>query len=727
MLRLRSLGSPRLAALLALWAFACAPIAGCGSSTDTGTGDDDTGTTDDGGDTSVSPDTSPKDTSTTDGGTDTTTPGDTSTADTTTSDTTATDTATGDTTAGDTATSDTTATDTTTSDTTATDTATDTPTDSATCPAGTRCALTGGANGICAADGATCAACVDPTDDGKCATAYGAGNICVGGACTPGNCHGDSACSAPTPTCGFLTANTCGGCTSDAQCTTAGQICNTTSGLCVSNACTGASASTCTANAADICCATTSGGTPGICVGGTSKASGGCCYNSDCTGAFTICQKPAGATGTSAGVCTACTVPTTGIFFVDPVGGSDTTGVGASSGGAACAFKTVTRALAFVGATSTNVTILVKGGSTLATGAGGETLPINIRANITIKGDTGGATLVLPAGGGGGGGATGFAMNAANSSLQNFTIDGGAHVGGRGVIVNSGASPTTTTISGVTIKNTLNEGILVGNLFGGGGGGGVTIGAGTSVTGAGTTAAPRSGLRVQGSSTVNVTGAAGSVISFSSNSQHGIEVDNSGVVNITGTPGSTADTGTVIANANNIAGLFVNQNAGIGTLSLNTINGLVVFGTTAGNGIRIAGGSHVKIRNSSSLGNSGSGIHISTGAGAVGSSDVTNIDLGKAGDFGGNTVQAPTTAGGPAPNGGAGICLELAGAASTVSAQGNKFAGAVATAGGVNCATATAGTKLKAPGTCGGGGGKNDVGSNNATLYKVDVTNCSYP
>jgi hypothetical protein len=141
----------------------------------------------------------------------------------------------------------------------------------------------------------------------------------------------------------------------------------------------------------------------------------------------------------------------------------------------------------------------------------------------------------------------------------------------------------------------------------------------------------------------------------------------------------TAGTGTVECRQNSVAGLAISQTPGAG-LPLNTVNGLVVVGTTNGNGIRIEGGSNVKVSNSWSLGNSGSGVLVATSlVGVTRNNSMTNIVLGTTAAPGGNVFQADL---GSNANQGAGICLQLDANSGTLMARGNQFSG------GAKCATA---------------------------------------
>lgn len=708
------------AGVMLLGALACSPLAGCGggSSSDVAppddTGADDTGLDDTSGDS-----TPPLDTGTDTGVLDTS-------SDTGASDTGVSDTGASDTGAGDTGTSDTGAGDTTASDTGAgdvgIDVGLDVGTDSGpTCTPGSACTTAAGGQGICQSDGVSCG-CTDVTDDAACKTLYGGASsspyLCLSGTCAPGNCRADTDCGGVTknPTCGFSTPNFCGGCAGDGDCSSrssATPICTVATGLCVSAACvpaaTGKSIS-CVSNPADICC--------GAAVTGTC-ASGNCCVDSDCAATGVTCKRPSG-TGSGAGICTSCSLPTGNTFYVDPVGGNDSTGVGSGSTGGGCAFRTITRALQVIGATPpVGTKVVIVGGTSTAVNlntdaATGEKFPITVTAGVTITA-SGLVTAAIPAG------KIGFALFAANSGLNGFAIDGQSNTALGAIYVPSGDAATTI-IHDLTITNFAREAIVVyktGALF---------IGPGVAVSGSGTTAPTAtsvhySGLHITGTGKVIINVPAGSATtSFHDNSAHGIQVDGQASVTITGTPGSADDSGTVTSNHNYFAGLLVSQTPkAAAALPLNSVNGFVAFGTTSGNGIRVTGGSQVKIRNSVILGTAANGIAITaSGAKATRNNDVSGIDLGKAGDFGKNKVQDLFGVAGHSPNQGSGICLAIdpvatGGAPQTLAAEGNVFAGPK------DCSTTAA--VLVRSAVC---GGHSDV-SSAATTNVVDVATCTAP
>ncbi len=516
------------------------------------------------------------------------------------------------------------------------------------CTAGTICGLS--TPNVCG----TC------TSDGQCraAGAYGSGYLCISGSCVPGNCRIDTDCTTGQ-ICGVLTANTCSGCSSDGQCQSdptygTATMCNTTSSTCVSSACT-TNSSVCSANFSDFCCA-------GTCTVGN------CCTSADCgtLGNNYTCTNH---------TCTLCPQATGNTYYVDPVNGSDTTGTG-SNASAGCAFKTVTRALAFIGTTpnsGTLVNILPTGSVSSTTG---EVFPIHVPTNTTVSGSGAVVTVEVPAA------STGFVLSQTSSGLTSLAIDGQTNTANYGIQVTGG----TATLSNISVANMLHDGIHVTNAAS------VSIGAGVSSTQNGTATTGADGLHVSNTSTVTIDVTSGTATHFDSNSAHGIYVNGTASIALTATPGANG-TGTVTTNANTAAGVWIQQTPGA-TLPVNTISGLVAW-ANQGNGIRIVAGSAAQLRNSIVLANADNGVIVSTNtASAPPSDDTSKIDLGTTTgpSYGKNTLQANL---GSNPNGSAGICLQLThNAGSTLNAAGNTFSGPV------DCSTSTA--TLKRSNTCGG-------------------------
>jgi len=552
------------------------------------------------------------------------------------------------------------------------------------CTAGSACTEpTTQAKEVCTGDAGACVNCTDQTDDPACQGAYGGGYICAGGACVPGNCHNSQntagGCTAGMAgqICGVSQPNTCGDCITDAQCQNdpyystafgaAGAMCNTTTHRCVTAACAMANQSCAMApntngNGADECC----GAVNATCVPGE------CCTGSQCGGGMTCVNH----------TCTACLSATGNQFYVDPSGGTDN----AHTGSQTCPFKTITKALQFIGTANPGTQVLVLDSGPVSAG---ETFPIIVPTNVTIMTASGqtGPAVIAPAAN-----KVGFVLNAPLSGLSNLTIDGAANNALSGIAIYGGSALGTTVVQSVTVTGTVGPGVGVGTLNGQTTAGMATIGPGVVVTKSGTTANPEPGILVTSGNVIitgsAAVGAAGHT-SINNNTQHGITVTGTGFVTITGNSTAATAVGQAYVDGNNnvVAGLFVAQTPALVTaLQTNVVTGLEVTGTSAGNGIRIAGGSYVKLRNSFVLGNAQSGLVIPPGPG--GNTILANIDVGTALSPGRNTLQGPLS---NLTNPVAGVCLAIVKAGQTLSAAGNIFGvnkdcvtnvGAVLTSGG---------------------------------------------
>jgi hypothetical protein len=299
-----------------------------------------------------------------------------------------------------------------------------------------------------------------------------------------------------------------------------------------------------------------------------------------------------------------------------------------------------------------------------------EVFPIVVPAHVIITAENGLVTVVPPAN------SVAFSLVGAASGIDGsarggtLTIEGKTNNAFIGVHVDTGTTDGTL-LRNVIIQNFQQEGILVSNA------GVLGIKQGVSVLSNGLGSPKLPGLHVTGSGHVNISVPNGqATTSFNKNGQHGILVTGTGFVNIQGL--QSAGAGTIECRQNNVAGLAISQTPGAG-LPQNTVNGLLVAGTTNGNGIRIEGGSNVKVTNSSSLGNGGSGILVATSlVGITRNNSIANIVLGTAAAPGNNTFQADL---GSNANQGAGICLQLDANSGTLMARGNQFSG------GAMCAT----------------------------------------
>jgi len=359
-----------------------------------------------------------------------------------------------------------------------------------------------------------------------------------------------------------------------------------------------------------------------------------------------------------------CAAVTDNKFYVDPSAGNDTTGTGTT----ACPFKTIGRTIGFLNSTFTGgipagAQVLLRGNASAATG---ETFPLSVPANVTIRSEltTSVRTVEVAAG------KTGFNLSRPNSGLASLIIDGkGAAYAGIGV--GGSASSTTTTLGFVTVTSMRNDGIYVES-------GGVRIGAGVRSILNGTSPTSTglgSGLHVRGGSAVIVVAAGEAATGFDQNAANGIIVDGTGYVTATGKadltgypsvapPAVTSGTGTITVKQNKLAGIGIVQTSAAS--SSNVLTGVVVW-KNEGNGIRVYAQSRLILRDSVSVANGRNGVEISP---TSASTSVANIDLGGDG-FGKNLLQ---WSGSGLSNLYAGICVDnFYGNAVTVLAKGNYF------------------------------------------------------
>ena len=461
--------------------------------------------------------------------------------------------------------------------------------------------------------------------------------------------------------------------------------------------CTGAAAcQACTDTTDDFLCRFAYG-SGHVCVDGDCVP-GNCHTSANCSGTTRVCAN---------NKCAACDARNGAMVVVDPVNGADSanTGSGAAGGTATgtCAFKTIGYALGHLGG-ATVVNVLPTGVVSVATN--GETFPIGVPANVTIKGSGGTVTVRDVATSSGG---VAFNLASAGSSLSNLLINGGT-TGVHGVVVAAGAVGT---IGDVEVTGFAAAGVRAE-------GGALTITAGTNIHDNGTGTSELSGLHVLNDAQVTVTGT-GAQIQFNNNGQNGILVDGSGAAKlmVTGTP-SSATAGTVVANSNGIDGVEIAQTGA--TPSLITLTGLVAASNTQ-DGLRVFGGSNVRVRGSMLLGNMHDGVNVATSSGAAPAphpDDVSTIDLGTntTTNAGNNVFQSSST-----PNGFAGVCLNITrNQNQTLNAQGNTWIDAASDAGGasIDCAsvagTLTEATAVAPSRPCAGGVDIGGTGLNAPTI-----------
>ena len=535
----------------------------------------------------------------------------------------------------------------------------------------------------------------------------------------PGNCRTNANCvSNPTgPLCGAQTFNFCGPCSNDTQCATATPakpVCDTLTGQCVSGACTPnpvtSAPASCPTNQEDMCCT-------GVCQLNTGLDA--CCGSGPSPYCTTLLKKAASCISN---VCTTCAAVNDGQYTVDPIHGNDATGTGS---GATCALQTITRALEIIGSGAVIQNTIRQSLVPPRVGSGKTFSPITILAqNVSVITTSGAVTVAVPKG------KAGFMLMAGGTGSPLFagisggvgaalTISGQGSAATYGIVASTGSSASTE-ISSLTVSGFLDDGIFVENA------GVLSIGAGVVSTGNGTASARKAGLHVTGTGQAIIDVPVGAATTaFRANTNHGILVDSSGSIVVTGVvTNPTTGTGTVIANGNYAAGLWIQQNPNGGApLPQNVINGLVSFGNTNGNGMRFLGGSNVKLRNSVSLGNQASGVMISAYPAQGGNppnDNIGSIDLGSPSgpDYGGNVFQEGLGSAGA--NRAAGICLMMGHGAGTLTAAGNTFAL-------TNCAAGGGTLSINKNGCANSGcaGGSCDLGVNNGN--DVNVSQCSHP
>jgi hypothetical protein len=362
----------------------------------------------------------------------------------------------------------------------------------------------------------------------------------------------------------------------------------------------------------------------------------------------------------------------------NPRFGSDS----ASTGAVSCPFRTISHAIAFLGASlSSDVQVIVET-STVPVQAG-EQFPIVVPRHVHISGAASGIggmpNVRVPAG------QAGFVLAALNSSLSHLAITGqGSATAGIVALTGSGHS---TTIDHLDVSAMAGNGIDVLNTPGQINGGVLMIGPGVRSHSNGSNSQPRSGLLINDSGSAAVSGSLGVTsgadqIAFNENTAHGITVLGRGALTLTGTAAQFGG-GNVVTNANLLAGIWVQQTPALGPgLSpppLNLIDGVNAFGNgsalSLANGLRLFAGSNVRVRRSHTLANHFNGIMITSQRSAIGTpvDDVTRIDLGSSPSLapGRNVLQAGMSV---YTNGGAGICLALTqNANQTLVAKGNFF------------------------------------------------------
>jgi hypothetical protein len=414
-------------------------------------------------------------------------------------------------------------------------------------------------------------------------------------------------------------------------------------------------------------------------------------------------------------------------LHANPVAGDDSlaTGSGTARGAAnpACAFRTITRAMAAASAAAKQrMTVLVDVTATASAGTN-EVFPITVPANTTISAAAGAVVTVQVASG------DGFLMLHDSSAIEALKIDGQGSAA-HGIVVSAGSAAGPNVLSDIEVMGFASAGVRADKTAT------LTITAGANVHDNGSASAPAggpgpAGLLALESAVVTVNGAGATEqrpTQFSSNSGNGIEVRGQAQVNISGalsqlTPGA----GTVVVKSNSQAGVYVEQllvAAGTSGPAGMTMTGLVST-LNGADGLHLFGGSGVKVRASYLSRNSVHGVHIQTdpafiggGAGANDGNDLSRLDFGGSGDFGHNILQDAAN-----PNTRKGLCLELTSGNSTgglLKARGNVFA-----TGGISVDCSQIAGSLPATGDCTAEGPLGDAGRNPKNDF--DVAQCTVP
>ena len=479
-----------------------------------------------------------------------------------------------------------------------------------------------------------------------------------------------------------------------------------TNGLCASSVC-----GPCTTKTDDGLCNAAYGGDAGrqfVCAN-ASCVPGNCHADGDCSGAAFACVNNA---------CTACDGVASGTFYVDPINGSDSaTSTGSDTAGgqarSACAFKTITRALAVVGAPSTSTKVVVLGPATVSAG---ETFPLAVPQNVVIQGQ-GVVTVDVPATTPTEGGvvaANGFVLAYPNSGIEALAIDGQSLAGAAGVLVKTG-SAATTYLRNVTVENFVGgDGVRVT------GSGSITLDEGVSLT------KNFDGLALGDTASANSTNTnALNLVAFTKNTHDGIDLTGSASISLVGAAGAMG-AGSILVSQNGSGIVMAQAGPGI-NMPQSVLTGVSAWQNTA-YGLDLQGGSRVKVR-SSFIGANAIGVGVRTSTSGTNSNETAYVDLGTAADFGKNTFQslAPGDGGVSAQNTSVGICYAiLPNSSQTLSANGNYWVNAAGTAP-IDC-TATAPGGLSHTSVCAGGGDLAGAGvqlSGGAGKNTVVVDNCS--
>jgi hypothetical protein len=542
------------------------------------------------------------------------------------------------------------------------------------CGADNSMCMNGSNAGLCRSH--TCTACADTTDDANCATAYGAGNICVSGVCQMG-CHDSSTCN---NTVCDPTTGTCRGCQQDYECPASAPNCNVATGQCSATAVACTSGMDCTGgNGAGFCCNMK-------CFGG-----GECCVDLDCAskGGGT-CVKHQCVNTTN---CTMAAPPDK--FYVNPSPPPGFFGVGSQQ----CPFKAFESANQNMPSPSP----APAPGFTICTTGTFDNMnkaswPRVIKSNVTLDGFYCDPANMTP---------TNFNVPSGQSGVL-FNQAGPGAIYGYNIVMQS--PPATKTNTGIYIANTgSTDSVLIHdvtvNSFGRGiqvtKGGNVRIIHDSHINKNGT------GLTVDANSTVavGVVAMPTSLAEFNNNDNDGIDVTHA-TIKLLGTNfNNMANERTVRASFNNFNGLYCQAGCNLTAdhFGASGNNGVMLGIIPEGVGLSIDPQATATVKNSLFLNNNKHGIWV-YGSGTIGSvNGISNLDFGDSTTAGGNVISN---------NGMTGFCVNP-GISGTIDLVGNTFS---------NMASCSGSPPITATTSCAKGF---DIGDDTASVTVNIGCNCA--
>jgi len=563
-------------------------------------------------------------------------------------------------------------------------------TDGSACVEGKAC-TSGPDPGICR--GGICSACTDIMDDAACVTAYGAGHLCVVGACVKASCRKDGDCGDGGKVCVDYTCNA-GICKDDNACTDPTKpVCDVPTGTCV------AAALACNGKAVGDACGGVGSKDHCCNVAALECKARECCNDTNCMNGQTC------SLGTCANLAQ-CQSPLDHTYYVD----ATDMGTNGHTGSTTCPFTNLKTALDNITSnlenTNFNVTVIIR--SALNEGNQGiGTFPIEVPSRILIRGENDAARPVItvpadksgfvfsypkPAGGPGFGGISQLVIQQPNVPTDATS--------GAGVLIKGTYQGDLTVNSNINVTHLdiqhFNEGIKIEPLGYGG------IGPDISAT------HNNYGLYVA-DGYVHIAPYPQQLPNhFDNNRHYGIFVGGASVAQINGGnyAGDAAPAGkTVTANNNDYGVRFYSSELGSATLAQELTNVQASNNTTAN--VRVFAGMKLRVRNCE-FKNNGTGIGLQIAD--YGTDDLSAIDFGTNVDPGGNVFFMNSPA----------VCIESKFVANTFfRLVGNSFAGH-------DCASPDADYMLTTAMDCSSGKIVGFLNHGTNTTWDIRVANCSH-